>query len=119
MRKFVYTIKYMLCEFEHLYFGDDGYVIRCKNCCHYQVVFITTLITLTESDFLNLQKIVVNKCRYIDEDFRNNTKSIIVETPVSGICFILTAKEALQLQEMLEKADTEMKALALIKMFNT
>ncbi|HEX5155317.1 MAG TPA: DUF6686 family protein [Parafilimonas sp.] len=108
----------MFCDFEHLYFTSNGYVVYCKNCGCYQIAFNTTLLTLTEKDFFVLCKMALNKYAAIDYILDDDTKSIIIETPAAGMCLILSAKEAAELCYMLEEADTEIKALALIKMFN-
>lgn len=108
----------MMCELQSLHFSDDGYVVRCKQCGHFQIAFISTILTLTEQDFQLLCSVVRNKYREEDCCPNENVKCIIIPTPCQGIRLILTQKDAKELRHMLEEADSEYKALLLIGLFN-
>jgi len=49
--------------------------------------------------------------------FPEETKSIFIATPSSSCCFVLTRNELKALYEILDKADNEIKALALLELF--
>lgn len=108
----------MTCEFQSLYFGDEGYVVRCKQCGHYQVAFMSIILTLTENDFIAFCSIVKSKSVEMDEVMPEHCKCVVIRTPAEGICFLLTRNEASRFSVMLEEADTEAKTLSLIKLFN-
>ncbi|MES2777867.1 MAG: DUF6686 family protein [Bacteroidota bacterium] len=108
-----------MCEFESLYYGDDGYVVRCKHCGHYQVAFISTMLSLNERNFQALYTLVQQKCQEADYSFTEHSKTVILKTPCDGVFIMLTRNEARRFSEILEEADNEAKSLALIRLFNT
>ncbi len=106
-----------MCEFQSLYFNDDGYVVCCTECGIYQVAFISTVLTLTESNFEAFCKVVNHKCSEEDCSFIENSKNVAVPSPAYGIYMLLTRSEAQTFKDILEEADNEVKALALIDLF--
>ena len=108
-----------MCEFQSLYFDDDGYVLRCKDCNHYQVAFISTILTLNEDNFQALCQLVKHNCNEPDYSFPEQNKSVVLQTPSNGICMLLTKLELKRFNKILEEADNESKALSLISLFNT
>lgn len=106
-----------MCEFKSLHYGDDGYVVRCKQCGHFQTGYMSTMLTLTEDDFGILCKMVKYKNSEA-ESFPGNCKNIILPTPAEGIFMLLTKQEVSRFNEILEEADNEVKALNLIRLFN-
>ncbi|MFT4152984.1 MAG: hypothetical protein QM629_04130 [Parafilimonas sp.] len=108
----------MDCEFQSLYFGKEGYIIRCKNCGYYQVAFLSVLLNLSHSEFNALHNIVKFKCGHYSGWDTDNTKNVIIQTPGPETFILLTITEARQFMNMLEEADNEAKALLLIDMFN-
>ncbi|MEO5890765.1 MAG: DUF6686 family protein [Ferruginibacter sp.] len=107
-----------MCEFQSLYFDEDGYVVRCKQCGHYQVAFISTMLTLTETDFHEFCKLVKNKWYNSDESSPDCSKAVILKTPAQGVFIMLTRSEAGRFCEILEQADSEARALTMINLFN-
>lgn len=107
-----------MCEFQSLYFGDDGYVVRCKKCGHYQIAYSSSMLNLPAEDFKKLCSIV--KKKHFEEDFYNNhcAKSVVIPTPSNGMYMLFTKKETMRLHEILEEADNEEQALNLISLFN-
>jgi hypothetical protein len=108
----------MTCEFQSLYFDNDGYIVRCKHCGHYQVAFLCICITLNESDFQAFCRIVKSKFEESRSSFAEHSKCIVIQTPAEGISFLLTKAEAKTFIQILEEADNESKALSLISLFN-
>lgn len=108
---------FYMCEFQSLYFEDDGYVLRCKQCGLYQLAFMCIAITVTQENFCAFCRIVKHKCEEAAYSFAEHSKCIIIQTPAEGICFLLTKKEAKKFTEILEEAENEAKALYLIGLF--
>ena len=106
-----------MCEFRHLYFGDNGYVVRCKECGHYQVAFSSTVLTLDQKQFQQLRNITKRKCNECIDEIPAHIKNMILPTPASSICMMLTKSEALCFSEILETADNEESALSLLSLF--
>ena len=107
-----------MCEYLSLYFGDIGYVVRCKQCGLYQLAFMCIVITLTKQDFFAFCGIVKRKYEEANYAHSENSKCIIIQTPAEGISFLLTKNEVKRFTEILEEADNEEKAQCLIGLFN-
>jgi hypothetical protein len=107
-----------MCEYLSLYFGNDGYVVRCKQCGLYQLAFMCIVITLTHEDFLAFCRIVKRKYEVADYTYSEHSKCIFIRTPAEGISFLLTKSEIKRFAEILEEADNEAKALCLLSLFN-
>ncbi len=106
-----------MCQFDSLYFNDDGYVIRCKLCGHYQLGFGNMIISISQNDFEMFCKLVTRKCGEEICPLSEKSKCIIVPTPASGNFMMLTKKEAMQLQKILDEADNELKTQSLLNLF--
>lgn len=107
-----------MCEFQSLYFGNDGYVVWCKKCSRYQVAFASVMLNLTVEDFKKLAMVMNEK--NAEPDYYNHvpSKSVVIPAPSSGVYILLTKKETKRLFEILEDADTEEKALEMISLFH-
>ncbi|HRO48439.1 DUF6686 family protein [Agriterribacter sp.] len=108
-----------MCGFQYLYNGEDGYVVRCKQCGHYQLAFASVMLTLTENEFRLFGELVKYKCEGADDALTEYSKSVVLRTPAEGVFILLTKNEAVRLCEILEEADNENKALTLMSMFNS
>lgn len=109
----------MSCEFQSLYFGDDGYVVRCKNCGHYQLAFLCIMITLKAENFSAFCRMIIQRSKETNQACAEHSKCVLIETPASNVSFILTKGEADRFAEILEQAGDEMKALSLLQLFDT
>jgi hypothetical protein len=49
-----------MCDYKILAHNEDGYIILCNSCSHYQVAFGTTIVTLAPNNFKSFFK-QVNK----------------------------------------------------------
>lgn len=107
-----------MCEFQSLYFGDDGYVVRCEKCNYYQVAYGSTMLNLTPGDFDILIKVVQRKCAVEEYPVPPHSKSVVIPTPSAGFSMLFTKDEAMRFYEILEEADNEVKAQSLISLFN-
>ena len=106
-----------MCKFESLFFSEDSYVIRCTTCGHYQLAFLSTLLTLDAHEFDTLCKVAQFKCLEDHSSFSEHSKCVIISTPFYGQCMLLTKAEAHNLNNMLQEADNEAKAQSLLQLF--
>lgn len=110
-----------MCNFQKLAFSGDGYVVRCTECGYLQLVFGTTMLTLTNKDFSALYNIAAFHMNTVSVNDKgllsDDTKGIFLSTPSSGCCIVLTVKELHRFHEILDKADNEMKALSMMQLF--
>jgi ribosomal protein S27E len=108
-----------MCEFEQLYFDNDGYVVRCKDCGHYQVAYASMALTFSVNDFKVFCSKVKRKSLEMDCSLAEHSKSIVITTPCKNITMLLTRKEAMRFAAILDEAENEAMALSLINMFNS
>lgn len=94
-------------------------MVRCRQCGHYQIAFISTMLTLEDADFESFCRHVSYKSRHALSSLNQDAKIIMVATPTPGVHLILTPGEFKALEEMLEAADSESKAQALLCLFRT
>lgn len=106
-----------MCEYQSLYFSDDGYVVRCGKCGHYQLAFASTMLTMTKEDFATFCHIVKTKMKEANEYYTPSAKCILIPAASKSTYLLLTKKEAQRLHEILEEADTEEKAQAMMRLF--
>lgn len=107
-----------MCEFQSLYYDDDGYVVQCKDCGYYQVAFGTMLLSLSSHDYQILCSVVKSKQGEIDFAASDNTRNVVISTPSQGQYMLLTRPESNRLHEILEAADTEEKTKQLMALFH-
>jgi hypothetical protein len=107
-----------MCLFDQLYFSGDGYVVRCKVCGLFQLGFGSTMLSLTEEDYAVFTQQVTRKTREESCCTGDDTKCVVLATAYRGVHLLLTVKELNNLNRILEEADTEAKALAMIQLFH-
>ena len=112
-----------MCEFQKLSFSEHGYVVRCQECGHYQLAFGTTMLTLSNEDFKTLHGIVQQKYLSVCKneacvhEYGAEAKSVVISTPFTGMCIVVTRKELNHLNSMMENADNEIQALIMMELF--
>src|SRR5687767_5693777 len=105
-----------MCQFQHLYNNDAGYIIRCKDCRYYQVLFNGIVLSLNEREYQKFLDIIAS-CENdiaLDEEQHN----LFIPTPRQGVHLFLSANEINELKQMMESADSENKALSLLELFH-
>ena len=94
--------------------SESGYIIRCNGCCHYQLCFAGTILTLCEKEFLQFLK-YIQTCYMPELDF--DDKAVIISTPKQGVHLWVSSDDFSALKHLLETADCEIKALHLLALF--
>jgi hypothetical protein len=92
--------------------------VECNECQKIQAAFGNLMVTFTHEDFENFRRYLLKATDNRKACADRKIKSIIIRMPSDGICFLLSEDELMGLQQMIEYADTEMKAAILIKLFN-
>lgn len=108
-----------MCEFKYLFSGEDGYVVRCKNCAHYQLAFASFMLTLSHGEFQSFCELVKYKCQRVDDVLTGYSKTVLLQTSAPGVFVLLTKDEVLRLHEMLEEADNEERSVSLLSLFRS
>ncbi|PVD49567.1 hypothetical protein DC498_24555 [Terrimonas sp.] len=106
-----------MCQFTNWYADEDGYVIQCKECMHFQVSFGTIMLTLDEQQYQTFVAIVAAKKQALVPMQDCNCKCIILPTPSSAVNIVLSEKELNFLFDMTQAADNELKASQLLSLF--
>ena len=103
-----------MCQYQQLASHENGYIIRCIECRHYQVHFARMILTLSEQEFLQLYKELESmKARIFEEQV------LVLKTPKKGVHLVLSDTDLVRFCEMAEIADNEIKAQHLLELFNS
>jgi hypothetical protein len=108
-----------MCDYHTWFYSDKtGYVIECTDCSHLQLGFGNILMTFEKGDF-DLFAQYIKKCTdELAPDPERHIKSISLKTPCKGISMLLTEAELYGLNDMVDRADTEMRSSALLNLFH-
>jgi len=107
-----------MCHYQTLYHDDTtGYVVRCPECEKIQVGYGNLMVTFSRGDFDDFRwwlKKIKN-----DQDLSQSRtlRCIVIPTPCEGMKLLLSLRELTDFDNMLETADTELKSLELIRLF--
>ena len=107
----------MSCHFQTLYCGEDGYIVRCKECGHYQLAYLCVMITLEEKEFRSFRRMIQQ--HYEDSLHLSNEycKCVVVQTAAAGTNFLFSGREIKRFNELLDEADTEQQAQSMLALF--
>lgn len=111
--------KKQMCQFQELAVNEAGYVIRCAECRHYQVFYNNSIISLTQPEFetwLRQINYIAAQPGQMEDDQK---RTVVLPTPKAGVHLYVTPFELIQLKLLMDAADDEVKALALIQLFHT
>lgn len=108
-----------MCNY-HTWFHNNaiGYVVECNQCWKIQTGFGNLMITFNNEEFEKYRMYLLTAVENRSPNTDRKIKSIAIRTHTEGICFLLSEDELMDLQQMIEYADTEMKTAGLIKLFN-
>jgi hypothetical protein len=106
----------MACSFQSLYFADDAYVVRCKECNHYQLGYLSVMLTLSDAAYRDFRQVVYTRKKE-NSGLAPHCKNQVIQTPGKGVCLLFTPLEIRRLYDILDEADTEERVLALIGLF--
>ncbi len=106
-----------MCHFKNCYAGENGYIIQCEDCQHFQVGFGTTVLTLNAYDFQAFLGIVAYKKEHHQPMQDPTIRCIVLPTPCSSVHLIFSEKELDNLHAMLQEGDNEIRSQQLIDLF--
>ena len=108
-----------MCNYQTLYHNDNtGYVVRCLECDKLQVGYGNIMLTLSAEGFEAFHWWLKKIKEEQPTSQKETLHCIVVPTPCEGVKLLLSLRELSEFDEMLEKADTEIRAIEMIKMFN-
>ncbi len=103
-----------MCVLKTWYSGADGAVRQCEDCDHFQVIFGTTMLTLSEDEFSTFVQLVGDS--FLTPG-AGNVRSVVLPTPSSTVNLILSGRELGALNALLQHADNERAAASLLELF--
>lgn len=107
-----------MCHYQTLYHNDStGYVVRCPECEKIQIGYGNLMITFGRGDFDDFRWWLR---RIRDEQSPSQSpalRCIVIPTPCEGMKLLLSMRELVDFDNMLETADTELRSLELIRLF--
>jgi hypothetical protein len=107
----------MSCHYQSLYTGKDGYVVRCKECGHYQVAYLCVMLTIEKEEFRSFRRKMEQHYKESLSLATDYHKCVIVETAAAGTRFLFSRAEIKRLTEILDEADTEEQAQNMLLLF--
>ena len=108
-----------MCQYQTLFHNDKiGYVIRCAECEKIQVGYSNMLLTFGMEDFEAFRSWLRKLMDEHTPPPSDTLRCILIPTPCEGMKLLLSTRELKDFNSMLEKADTELRSLAMIKLFS-
>jgi hypothetical protein len=108
-----------MCCYQTLFHDNGiGYVVRCRECEKIQLGYSNLVITFTDEDFASfkewLQRLEPEQNNRQSENLRN----IIIPTPCEGMKLLVSRRELTEFIMMLDTADSELRSLEMMELFN-
>jgi len=93
-----------MCSYSSLNEDDHGQVVRCNECRHIHVYFGTTVLALSDAEFLDFRRSASVQARRHSADVCRTLRHIRLATPAASVMLLFNAEELLQLQKLLNGA---------------
>jgi hypothetical protein len=93
-----------MCTYKILSHTDNGYIIRCNQCSHYQIGFGTSIICLSDEQYLEFRNGMQEQFDCYEHDGFPFQKTIQLSTFSKNSCMALTLHELKNLTTMVEEA---------------
>lgn len=97
-----------MCKQKILSHNENGYVALCSKCSHFQIAFISTVLTLTEQQFSDFASQVSNQLHYNERQKDENHKTFCIHTFSINTRLILSLNKLRKLVSLLDKANSSL-----------
>lgn len=104
-----------MCKQKILSHNENGYVALCSKCSHYQIAFISTIITLTEIQFLEFSSQISRQLHYSETQTDENHKTFCIHTFSVNTRLILSLNELGKLVYLLNEANASIQVSNLLR----
>lgn len=94
----------LMCNYKILSHNEDGYIILCHSCKHYQMAFGTTAVTFEPQDFKRFCRQVHGLNNTMHSNGFDWQKRIPVKIFCKCVMMVLSYAELLRLHNLLEQA---------------
>ncbi len=93
-----------MCKHRILAHNDNGYIVLCKKCNHFQITFGTTVICLSEIQYEEFKLQVEDQLNFYKDDGCPQQKIIQLPTFSVNVQIVLSFNELVKLIELIEEA---------------
>lgn len=104
-----------MCKQKILSHNENGYVALCSKCSHYPIAFISTIITLTEIQFLEFSSQISRQLHYSETQTDENHKTFCIHTFSVNTRLILSLNELGKLVYLLNEANASIQVSNLLR----
>lgn len=94
-----------MCNHRILAHSENGYIVQCKNCNHYQLAFGTSVICLSAKQYVKFKTVMSSQYEYWQYNGFPNQKNVELPTFSSNTQFVLTFNELEKFKELIEEAE--------------
>lgn len=94
-----------MCNHKVLSHSRHGYVIKCSGCKHYQVAFGTTVLCLSQEQYLDLTTHMKDQYELYKHDNKDMQKIIHLPTYCEHAFMVLNVKELKNFMVLTREAD--------------
>jgi hypothetical protein len=94
-----------MCNYQVLSHNCYGYVVCFKHCNHFQVAFGTTVLSLTEAEYNQLNYNIKTQKFLQFDNSSPHQKNIKINTPSASISLVLSFNELANLIDLIEEAN--------------
>ncbi|WP_212001974.1 DUF6686 family protein [Chitinophaga sp. HK235] len=104
-----------MCNYQTLYHGQNGYVIRCPHCKGIQLAFGTSVVNLAPEEFSCFADMVVRLSDGKEACYPENEKSICLPLPADHVMMLLTPAETGRLASMVMEVRALLEAYQILE----
>jgi hypothetical protein len=91
--------------YKTLHFKENGYVVKCHQCRHILIAFGNIAVCHTEEEFQSFKSSVNDFCSQNEaQPGGPDFKHITIATPAANVKLLVNAREARQLNDLLQHA---------------
>jgi len=109
-----------MCTYHTCYQNDTrGYIVQCTECRRLQMGYGNMMIVFYQDEFKSFMRLVNKLQAEQPPEERRQLKHIVIPTPSDSVRLLLSRDDLAELHEMLEEADSEIKARQLLELFGT
>jgi len=107
-----------MCTYHTCYQNESkGYIVQCTECRRLQMGYGNMMIVFFPDEFNSFRRLVSGLQSEQPLEERRQLKHIVIPTPADSVRLLLSRDDLAELHEMLEEADSEIKARQLLELF--
>lgn len=93
-----------MCNLQILTHSENGYVVQCEQCRHFQLAFGTAVVCFSEEELVRFERIVRETGTTYEDDGFPDRKNINLPLFSENVQLIVSIRELHQLQQLISEA---------------